>query len=153
MTFQLCPHRQNPKACLQCYHQQRQVPPPQRVTRWGEPQAVVAPPLLQRNVDRALVGHMGTHVGNEPARGPQAVEPSSDTSGKIGISSAGAAQAMPKPKEQAKPDPNAAPLREAHHESSPEPEGEQLWSPAPQRVRTDLIDRMPQHPDAVRARR
>ena len=154
MSFQLCVHRLNPNACLACYHQQRQAPPPPpKVTRWGDPQAVVAPPLLQRNVDRALMGHMGTHLGNEPVRGEQAVTPSADTSGKIGISSAGAAQAMPKPREQAKGDPGAVLLKEPHHESSPEPEGDQLWNPAPQRARADIIDRLPQHPDALRTRR
>jgi hypothetical protein len=154
MTFQLCPHKLNPVACLQCFHQKRQAPQPApRVTRWGDPQAVIAPPLLQRNVDRALMGHMGTHVGNAAPQGEQDVTPSASTSGQIGVSMAGPSLATPKPKEQPKPDPNAQPMREAHHEASPEPEGDQLWNPAPQRVRADIIDRLPQHPDAVRVRR
>jgi hypothetical protein len=129
----LCEHRQNPAACLSCFHNRGRAPR-QAAARPAVAggRAIVAPPEIQKVIDRGFQNNMGVQVGAvPPPQGPQATVPG----------------APPPPRPQAAQD-QGAPM--------PEPfryEGQQ-WVTNPVTgvdeppKRRSLIDSAPRHPEA-----
>lgn len=166
---QLCPHRQNPRACLACYHQRASQPViPQHVPQGQAPRytaagdlAFDAPPQVQRGVDRALRGFVAVMPDTSQApQGEPAVVPSEATSGKVSVVDGTGAQVTKK--QVAVPVEGAQPLKQPYAAPRPEPgqdydkRGEEkIWEPdvAQGAKERELIDKLPRHPEVAKTER
>lgn len=75
----LCPHKQNPKACLTCYHKANADRPRYKERGMPDPissqSRIVAPEHMQRAIDRSIQGVQGEKIMREVERGEQATPP------------------------------------------------------------------------------
>lgn len=166
----LCPHRQNPQACLTCFHNRSVQPAPQHVPQGQGPRytaagqlAFDAPPQVQRGVDRAMRGFVASMPDTSSApQGEQAVEPSEKTSAKVSTSDGAGTHASQKQVAASVPPGQAVPLQQPFAAPRPDPGhdydargAEKLWEPdkAQGAKEQGLIDKLPVHPEVAKNRR
>lgn len=132
-----CVHNNHPKACLQCFHapKPRAAAPPPRPVMGGQVPPV-APPHIQRAIDRQLKGVEGERVIVEVPKGEQEFNPVPRQSRPVQQAQSGVAQGgTPKPAWRAE---------EQQPWQTVEIKGVGEVQVPPRR--SSLIDSQPQHP-------